>query len=933
MATAPNKTLLREIKELAVGRAVQQETDRQLLDCFTAQRDENAFAQLVQRHGPLVLRVCRRVLHQEQDAEDAFQATFLVLARQAGSIRKRESLASWLHGVAYRTALKAKRSAARRRHHEAKLHQRTPPVSACPAWDDLQAVLDAEIQRLPEAFREAFVLCVLEGKTVAAAAAELGVKEGTLSWRLTRARQRLQQQLARRSIQLAALLAVACIADSVRATVPAELARSAIRFGLLGAAGGPAVEPIPPVVAALAAGVSRAMFLTKAKIATIVLLATGLLVAAAGALLHQQVAARERPVANTQSQARSPIEKPTGAEDKDAIVYSGQVLGPDDRPVRGARLYLAEIGVRRQRPLGAELVSTGADGRFRFTVPQTQFGDRYTVVAATAANFGSGCLDVRPDDKKDDLTLRLVADDVPIIGQIIDLEGKPVPGATLTVREINPASGADLRSWLKAVKGKALYRRGFNFVLPPKVTTDAEGRFRLTGVGRNRLVRVQLDGPTIASQFLHVLTEPGETITVPDDSGPEPRSVTCYAPNFRHAAVPTRPILGIVRDKDTRKPLAGVKIKSFGGAFPQPEIETTTDAEGRYRLVGMPIGRNSRYIVALPGSDEPYVASWKELPDTPFLNPVTVDGELKRGIWIEGKITDKVTGKPLQWGAVDYDPMATNPHLRDYPGADVALSEQTRVVTKADGSYRVIGLPGPGVVGVLYYRETYYLKASDREDEFGTKERSLGTRSLRISPSRHNALTRIDPAKGAKSLKCDLTLDPGWSATVTVLGPDDKPLADVRRFGLVSGRWTSDPMKLAEFTMGFNPHQPQDVLLQHLEKGLVGVAHPPKVNGGSVTVRLEPGAVVTGRLMGADGRPLSCVELEVWFQPTKKSGQRYYFPRRIKSNSAGRFRITALLPGCEFRLSNGVSEYHLGPAPRSGETKDLGDVQLKRAEE
>jgi RNA polymerase sigma factor (sigma-70 family) len=124
MATAQLEAILRHIRKLAAGRCLPQLTDRQLLDDFCAHRDETAFAAMVGRHGPMVLRVCRRVLNHEQDAEDAFQATFLVLARNTRSIRKRNALSQWLHGVAYRTAMKAKRSAARRRNHEAKWWRR-----------------------------------------------------------------------------------------------------------------------------------------------------------------------------------------------------------------------------------------------------------------------------------------------------------------------------------------------------------------------------------------------------------------------------------------------------------------------------------------------------------------------------------------------------------------------------------------------------------------------------------------------------------------------------------------------------------------------------------------------------------------------------------------------------------------------------------------
>src|SRR5262249_22161254 len=151
-------TLLRHIQKLAAGRAPQA-TDRQLLDAFAARRDETAFTALVARHGPMVLRVCRRVLQHEHDAGDAFQATFLVLARTSASIRKREALAGWLHGVAYQTAMKANRSAARRRKHEAR-QRGTPQLPPAPLWGDVQAKLDEEIQALPDNYRRAFVVCV-----------------------------------------------------------------------------------------------------------------------------------------------------------------------------------------------------------------------------------------------------------------------------------------------------------------------------------------------------------------------------------------------------------------------------------------------------------------------------------------------------------------------------------------------------------------------------------------------------------------------------------------------------------------------------------------------------------------------------------------------------------------------------------------------------
>jgi TIGR03009 family protein len=284
MATAQLGTLVRHIHKLAAGSRNNHQTDRELLDNFTAGRDESAFSALVARHGPMVLRVCRRVLGHEQDAEDAFQATFLVLAKNNKSIRRGEALGGWLHGVAYRTAMKAKRSAARRRKHEARSRDQTA-CHGCdsrgtqdPAWSEVRVALDEEIQALPVHYRSAFVACVLESKSVPEAAAELAYKAGTVSSWLARARSRLRQRLARRGIELTALLAALSVAESTgRAAVPAALAHSTIRFGLSVAAGNSAVDVIPTHIAALAVGVTRALFLSKAKIAIAIVLSLSLL--------------------------------------------------------------------------------------------------------------------------------------------------------------------------------------------------------------------------------------------------------------------------------------------------------------------------------------------------------------------------------------------------------------------------------------------------------------------------------------------------------------------------------------------------------------------------------------------------------------------------------------------------------------------------------
>ncbi|HMF11350.1 MAG TPA: efflux RND transporter periplasmic adaptor subunit [Gemmataceae bacterium] len=315
-------------------------TDAQLLDRYVGQRDEAAFELLLWRHGTMVLNVCRRILHDEHDAEDAFQATFLAFVRKARSIVRHEAVACWLYRVAYRVALEARSKVQKRSQREKHGLENLAVVPVPEAtWQELRPLLDEEMNRLPEQFRLPLVLCYLEGKTNEEAARQLGCRPGTIYSRLSRGRDLLRRRLVRRGLVLSAgALTTLLSQNAASAAVPTLLVGPTFKAALAFAAAQTAAGTASARVIALAEGVLKAMYLTKLKTVAALVLVVGVLLAG-GIVTRRALQAAPQQEAN---------------QDK--------LIKPDETPKPGQEVKKGPVVVQvtTPRPGGLERTTTTA---------------------------------------------------------------------------------------------------------------------------------------------------------------------------------------------------------------------------------------------------------------------------------------------------------------------------------------------------------------------------------------------------------------------------------------------------------------------------------------------------------------------------------------------------------------------------------------------
>jgi RNA polymerase sigma factor (sigma-70 family) len=964
---------LRHLRGKLASQRDNEDSDEQLLHSFAACRDDSAFAVLVRRHGPMVLHVCRRVLGHEQDTEDVFQATFLVLARRAATLRKKASLASFLHGTAYRLALSAKRSAARRHKHEGRA---AAPLAVHPAddlsWREVQALLDEEIAHLPEKYRSALILCCLEDRSRAEAARRLGVNENTLSSRLAEARRRLRQRLARRGVELTAVLTTSALTAPAASALSPILVSSTLKAALATALNqqGTAGLVSAPVAGLVKRAASPAL---PSKIGIFLALAAGALAVAAAsrAALRREPPAPMETAPRIEATAKAPAEKPAAA-----VVVRGRILDPDGKPIQGVRLYWPRLP--KTEPRTEEEIEnipmpqrgkTNGEGRFRFELPRSDINPDWNLALVAAADgYGLAWADWPALEKGGELTLRLVKDQ-PIEGRIISLEGKPLASVRVSIGELGAMTDGKVetfltawkREWQQALNQTTQRMYGPMFAIPSlAATTDKDGRFRITGAGAERLVVLWIQGSGIAQAQLYVINRAGFDAApvnkavfdrIPAELRQPGQPPLLYGPKLTYVVPASRRIEGTVREAGSGKPVAGYVIGiNVGYGF---GIDAVSDKEGHYRLDGVP--KVKQYLLtAEPPEGSSWLRAGARPDDTEGVQPLTVDFTVARGIVLSGRILDKTTGKGVE-GGIRFVPLPDNT-FADKPGFDSYKYERLTTPVDEDGRFKLTVVPGPGVLmaqasgnnkvngqAVNPYKhaefdakDRAYVQATETDDgqRFTTHGNSI--ESLDIV----HAAKVLDLAPDAGMATCDLFVQRAQTLTVQIEDADAKPLKGAIVAGLTDG-WSSIlSIKDASCPVfALDGKKPRRLLFYHVQRSLAGSLTVRGDEKEPPIARLIPTGAVTGRVLDREGQPIAGAEVNL-SSPDNDASELYQQldqrRKMIHTDKDGRFRIEGIVPDVKFQLRIYQGRTFLVGEPRigarqvkSGATLDLGDVRVK----
>jgi RNA polymerase sigma factor (sigma-70 family) len=947
MARRSTAVLGEAIRVVAGGKAGP--CDRDLLERFAQANDQEAFATLFRRHSEMVLGVCRRTLVGRQDAEDACQATFLLLSRKAGSARWQPSVANWLYLTARRVARNARLAAERRARREraAAGLRTTEPVDRMTGRELLET-LDTELDRLPAAFRETLVLCYLEGLTRDEAATRLGVPAATVKSRLERGRKRLGEALTKRGCALGAGLLALAATSSAKA-VPPRLSSSALAT---------ISGTVPQSVSKLARGAAMNGMARNKLCGLLVLfgVAVGIALESARPTASGQAVGEALPPQTAAATSTSAAAASSPVDADEGKVLKGRVLDPDGKPVGGARLYLF-----RDTSEPVDLGQSGADGRFAVSLPV-----REGSLVARADGFGLEFLYVKDVRAGAEAMLRLVKDR-PIHGRVIDTQGRPVSGARANVAHVCIYPGNSLASfligWKKRNPGSAVAAGAKPLWLAETGflgdTTDADGRFVIRGAGTERLVSLHIQGSGIASAEYWVANRDGfdpapyneaSRRNIPKDLASFMRATLLYGPEPALVAEREKSIRGAVTAADTGKGLAGIEVRLWGYAD-RPvyvPLKATTGADGRYEIHGA--RKEKAYaLVAMADVVAGYIGCNVRADDPPGYDPVTIDVRMVKGVIVTGRVLERTVGKLVPTQSVCSVSAAAldgNSFVRANPTVEASGTSSSAGLTRSDGTYRIVTVPGPillsagprELAAICRFKQAdldpscpqYFTKRDDGYWFHG----SGGT----FNPVNGNWCKVLNTKAGTAVVEQDIVLEPAAELSLHLRDEAARPLAGVLTAGIIRRVWyPAFPCK-ADVCTVYEPG-PDDrrlIVLFQPERKLAATFKPLGNEKPKDSLVLRPTATLKGRLVGKDGKPLAGVAVDVTYRdrPAEEVTSWFYETRQIVSGPDGGFTFDAVLPGLPCKISfkrngnplklNGRSAA-LTPVD-SGKTDDLGTL-------
>ena len=883
MSSGVATSVVRQLESLFDGGSVAGLSDRQLIERFTARSDtadEAAFAALVNRHGPMVLDVCRQILGDLHDAEDAFQAVFLVLARKARTIREPDLLANWLYGVALRTARKARAQLARRRRNEEAATMRRSGSGSCvstaPASQPAEQamvtreqadVLFSEIERLPGPFRASLVLCYFEGLSPDEAARRLRCPAGTVRSRLARACDKLRRALARRGVAISSATLVAMLSSrsTSAASISSPLCQSTTTAAMKFVAGQAATGAASASAMALAQEVLRSMLLSQLRVVALSVLLLGAMATGAGYWNHS-FAKKEDPVkvpgedaarlasavkSSTADKSR-PASKPDSTNPGRMLV-TGAVVDPEGKPVKGAVVDL--VGRPRTAWVGASedndsllllgQGSTDDGGRFRLESLRTN-SSRFLGVNALAAapGFGIGWATLDASAERPEARIRLEPEQVVVI-KLVDVTGRPAAGVDIRVKGLwrptgpGESDGVSVRDH----PDKALR------VWPGTLKTDDQGKIRLTGIGRGLTVSLLIEDMRYARQDHYIETE----------GAASSKDVTI-------ALEPARIIEGRVLAADSGQPIPHAIVSATtrvhnehaNGFF---TAKFRSDAEGRFKI--NPIAGESYTLGAFPTGDEPYLIQQDQQKWTKGTVKSNHDIKVPRGVLIRGKVTEKGTGRPLAGSSIQYLPVSNDERILS--------GWQAIVASKDDGSYHIVVPAGKGYL--LFFGPTpdFVLKQIGSNQMYTGRPGGRRTYAHAMMP--YEAKLGHEPAPDISVM-----LEPGLTIKGRVEGPEGQTvtsglLITTLRIEPFNPTWRGDfhlPIKDGRFEAhGLAPEGSARLYFLDAEHQWgASVDVTGKQANDDLTIRLEPCGQARARFITPTGQPVVNLKPHIEFVAT-----------------------------------------------------------------